>query len=136
MIGCFMNDELENMGKEMILSDRGVVPSFACRNWQKTWKTPIRIDDDPAKIQTTCLSDTDIENSCNASPCIESSQAVNRSSANQECPCILWNLNICHYITRACHCILLSLYTGCIIVSSSHNIAHWFPLHSCLWTYI
>jgi len=30
-----MNDELENIGKEVILPDRGVVPSFACRNWQK-----------------------------------------------------------------------------------------------------
>jgi len=43
---------------------------------------------------------------------------------------------ICHYITRACHCILLSICTGCIIVSSSHSVAHWFPLHACLWTYI
>jgi hypothetical protein len=127
---------LENIGKEVILADRGVVPSFACRNWQKTWKTPIRIDDDPAKIQTRSLSDTGLENSCYTYPCSESCQAVNRSSANQECPCILWNLNIYHYNSRACHCIVLSISTGGIIISSSHNIAHWFPLHACLWIHI
>jgi hypothetical protein len=27
-----VSDELENIGKEVILADRGVVPSFACRN--------------------------------------------------------------------------------------------------------
>ena len=78
MLGCFMIDELENIGKEVILLDWGAVLSFACRNWQKTWKTIIRIDDDPAKIQTRHLSDTGLENSCYTTTCNESSQAVNK----------------------------------------------------------
>jgi hypothetical protein len=52
MVECLVNDELERIWMEMAMAKSRYYPSICLEGLRKTTKTPIRIDNVVAKIQT------------------------------------------------------------------------------------